>query len=268
MTFGFIGAGNMASAIIQGMTIKSNVYEGKDIQVYDISSHAVKQLAIDCGVVACHSPEDAVICDVLILAVKPNTLPIILPQLKEVIQKHRPLVISIAVSRTLSFLENLLGDNVPIVRVMPNINAKAAASTSGFCANANVTSKQKETVCRIFSTVGSVTEIDESQFSIFGVLAGSAPAFAYLYIDVLARAAQKAGMSKKQALELSAQTVLGSAKMVLESNEHPWSLVDQVCSPGGTTIEGIYTLEENGFESCLIKAFDAVLNKDKALQSK
>ena len=116
--------------------------------------------------------------------------------------------------------------------------------------------------------MGSITEIPEGQFSIFGVIAGSSPAFAYLYIDSLARAAVKAGMPKDKALQIAAQTVFGSAKMVMESEEHPWKLVDMVCSPGGTTIEGICSLEENGFETAVHKAFDAVLAKDKLIRSK
>ena len=120
----------------------------------------------------------------------------------------------------------------------------------------------------MFSTIGSVIEISEEQFSIFSVIGGASVAFVYLYIDALSRAALKAGMPKKQALEITAQTVLGSAKMVLESGEHPWVLIDQVCSPGGTTIEGICSLEQNGFESTIVNAFDAVLQKDKWIGEK
>ena len=120
----------------------------------------------------------------------------------------------------------------------------------------------------MFQTIGTVAEVEESQVDVFSVIGGAAPAFAYLYIDALARAAVKAGMPKKQALEITAATVLGSAKMVLESGEHPWALVDQVCSPGGTTIEGVTALQANGFESTLCKAFDAVLEKDKKIAGK
>ena len=120
----------------------------------------------------------------------------------------------------------------------------------------------------MFATIGTVLEIAEQQFSMFSVIGGASVAFAYLYIDALSRAALKAGMSKKQALEITAQTVLGSAKMILESGEHPWELIDQVCSPGGTTIEGVCALQENGFESTLVKAFDAVLQKDKWIARK
>ena len=126
---------------------------------------------------------------------------------------------------------------------MPNINAKVGCATSAFCTTETVSDEQKAIVKKLFSTVGAVTELSEKMFSIHSVIGGAAPAFAYLYIDALSRAAVKAGMPKKQALELTAQTVLGSAKMVLESGEHPWELIDQVCSPGGTTIEGVCSLE-------------------------
>ncbi|HBF65306.1 MAG TPA: hypothetical protein DDW34_05620 [Clostridium sp.] len=151
---------------------------------------------------------------------------------------------------------------------MPNINAKIGASTTGLCVNSFVSPPQKHLVKEIFETIGTVAEIEESQFSIFSVIGGASVAFAYLYMDALAHAALKAGMPKKQALQLTAETVLGSAKMVLESGEAPWPLIDQVCSPGGTTIEGVTTLQGGGFESVLVKAFDAVLAKDKAIGEK
>lgn len=148
---------------------------------------------------------------------------------------------------------------------MPNINAKVGAAMSALCANQQVTQAQKELVARLFCAVGQVKELDESFFPLFGVIAGSAPAFAYLFIDSLARAAVKNGMQKQAALEIAAQTVLGSAKLILESGEHPWVLIDQVCSPGGTTIEGIAALQETGFETGIRKAVDAALEKDRKL---
>lgn len=269
MKFGFIGAGNMAGAIIKGMTIGTKSYNANCIYVTSktkVSSHELAQL---CGVTACDCSQEVIEnTDVLILAVKPYVLSEILPSLKEMILKKNPLVISIAAGKTLDFLESFLSKTTSIVRVMPNINAKVGASTSGFCCNDAVTQKQKEIVTSLFSTIGSVIEVQESHFGIFSVIAGAAPAFAYLYMDSLARAAQKAGMQKKQALEIAAQTVFGSAKMVLESKEHPWELIDQVCSPGGTTIEGVSSLQKSGFEAALTKAFDAVLEKDKLIAQK
>ena len=177
-------------------------------------------------------------------------------------------LVSIAAGLFTEKLRDFAGGEFKIIRVMPNINAKIGASTNGMCANAYVTEEQKAVVKGMFETIGTVIEVDEAHFGIFTVLAGSAPAFHYLYMDALARAAVKAGMPKKQALEIAAAAVEGSAKMVLESGEHPMALVDQVCSPGGTTIEGIAALQANGFEATLTKAFDAVLEKDNKIAGK
>ncbi len=266
MNYGFIGAGNMASAIIKGMTIGTKSFDGKNIYACALHKSTTDKLAEECGIISCSSASEVIAkSDVLILAVKPAVLADVVPPVKNEILQKKPLVISIAAGKTLSYLKELLGDELAIVRVMPNINAKVGCSTSGFCTTENVFPEQKEIVKALFETIGSITEIPEKLFGIHGVLGGAAPAFAYLYIDALARAAVKAGMPKKQALELTAQTVLGSAKMVLESGEHPWALIDQVCSPGGTTIEGICSLEANDFEATLHKAFDAVYEKDKRL---
>lgn len=269
MNFGFIGAGNMASAIIKGMTIGTKSYDGNCIYVTSKTNVSSNELAKLCGVHVCSCSQEVIQnADVLILAVKPHILSEILPFSKEFILKKNPLVISIAAGKTLEYIEGFLSQTTPITRVMPNINAKVGASTSGFCCNHAVTQKQKEIVISLFSTIGSTIEIEQSHFGIFSVIAGAAPAFAYLYMDSFARAAQKAGMPKKQALEIVSQTVFGSAKMILESEEHPWALIDQVCSPGGTTIEGISSLQKSGFEATLTKAFDAVLEKDKLIAQK
>lgn len=269
MNFGFIGAGNMVSAIVKGMTIGTKSYEGSCIYITSKSGTSAQELAKITSANYCKNAQEVIsFSDVLILGVKPHVLSEILPQLKKEIDEKKPLIISIAAGKTLEYLASFLQPETPIIRVMPNINAKIGASTTGICKNAFVTEKQLTTAKNIFSTIGSITEISEEQFSIFSVLGGASVAFAYLYIDALSRAALKAGMPKKQALEITSQTVLGSAKMILEGKEQPWSLIDQVCSPGGTTIEGICALEENGFESTLVKAFDAVLNKDKWIGEK
>lgn len=269
MKFGFIGAGNMAGAIVKGMTIGTKSYDGKDIFITSKTVTSAQKLADACGAVAVKTAVEVVAeSDVLVLAVKPHVLASIVPELKDEIAAKKPLVVSIAAGKTLDYLAELLPAETPIVRVMPNINAKIGAATNGMCVNGYVTDEQKAVVRGMFETIGTVIEVDENHFGIFTVLAGSAPAFAYMYMDALARAAVKAGMPKKQALEIAAATVEGSAKMVLESGEHPMALVDQVCSPGGTTIEGVAALQANGFEATLTKAFDAVLEKDNKIAGK
>ncbi len=266
MKFGFIGAGNMGGAIVKGMTIGTGKYAPENISVTDIFLPAAEKLSDICGVNVCQTGADVVSgSDVVVLAVKPHILATAVPELKDTIAAKKPLIVSIAAGKSLEYLASLLPEGTPIVRVMPNINAKIGAATCGICANEYVAEEQKEIVKAMFGTIGTVLEIGENHFGIFMTLAGAAPAFAYLYMDALARAAVKAGMPKKQALEIAAATVEGSAKMVLKSGEHPMELVDQVCSPGGTTIEGVLSLQANGFESALAQAFDAVLEKDKHL---
>ena len=269
MNFGFIGAGNMAGAIVKGMTIGTNSFDGKDIYITSKTVTSAAKLAEECGAVVLETAaEVAAVSDVLVLAVKPHVLASVVPALEQEIAAKKPLVVSIAAGKTLDYLASLLPAETPIVRVMPNINAKIGAATSGMCVNGYVTEEQKAIVKGMFETIGAVIEVEENHFGIFTVLAGSAPAFAYMYMDALARAAVKAGMPKKQALEIAAATVEGSAKMVLASGEHPMALVDQVCSPGGTTIEGVAALQANGFEATLTKAFDAVLEKDNKIAGK
>ena len=166
---------------------------------------------------------------------------------------------------TIDYLAQALYENAPIVRVMPNINARVGASTVAFCANASVADEQKKLVETMLCTIGTVTELPESMFSVFTAIAGSSPAFTYIYIDALARAAVQAGMPKAQALQIAASSVFGSAKLVMESGEHPYALADSVCSPSGTTIDGVLTLQENAFESTVHKAIKAVIEKDKRL---
>lgn len=269
MNFGFIGAGNMVGAIVKGMTVGTGSYEGKQIFLTSRSVFSAERLAEECGAKACTTSKEVITkSDVVILGVKPNVLSELLPPLKQDFAEKKPLVVSIAAGKTLDYLSQYLPEKTPIVRVMPNINAKIGGSTTGICVNEFVTSQQKQVVRDMFSTIGTVEEIDESQFSIFSVIGGASVAFAYLYMDALAHAALKAGMPKKQALKITAETVLGSARMLLESGEAPWPLIDQVCSPGGTTIEGVTALQAGGFEATLVKAFDAVLEKDKAIGEK
>lgn len=265
MTIGFIGCGNMAGAIVSGL-LAAGLYRPDDIFVTDVTPERSCECAGRFGVSAADTAQELIVrSDTVVLAVKPVVFPTLLPELSAALRAKNPLVVSIAAGKTIGYIEEQLGFSPALVRVMPNINAKAGASMSAFCANQKVSQEQKALVARLFGAVGQIIELDESFFPLFGVIAGSAPAFAYLFIDSLARAAVKNGMNKHAALEIAAQTVLGSAKLILESGEHPWALIDQVCSPGGTTIEGIAAMQENGLETAVRKAVDAAVAKDQKL---
>ena len=263
MKYGFIGLGNMATAIIKGM-ILSTSYDSKGILGYDPYSKAGRDLASDMGIRVCASLAELAAADVLVLAVKPQTLPEVMRELRP-LNISGKLVISIAAGRSLAVLQEGLGHGMAIVRVMPNINAKVGAATSAFAANGNCGEEQKIIVDALFSTIGTILELPEEQFAVFTAIAGCSPAFSYMYIDALARAAVRRGIPKAKALEIAASSVYGSAKMILETREHPFALIDQVSSPGGTTVEGVCALQEHGFESAVHKAVEAAVMKDKVL---
>ena len=261
---GFIGAGNMASAIIKGVVASGKISE--DIAVFDISEDKAQALSCEYGVKVLTSTEDIVRqCDKVVLSVKPNVFPSLLNEIGEALKENNPLIISIAAGKTLGFIGGCLPYEGRIVRVMPNINAKVGAAVSAYCGNKKVSRSDLDFVRDLCESFGIAVNIDEKLFSIYSAIGGCSPAFAYMFIDSLARAAVKNGMPKQQALEVAAGAVLGSAKMILESGEHPWELVDQVCSPGGTTIEGVSALQNGGFEAVVGSAVEAAYNKDKSL---
>lgn len=263
MNFGFIGAGNMASAIFKGM-LDNNYTNSKNIFIYDTDSEKLKLYLNTLDINICSSYADIINnSDILIIAVKPNIVPTLLPEISDYIKEKKILVVSIAAGITIKTIENLLGFKVPIVRVMPNINAEICLSTTAYCTNDIVTFEESQVIQQCFEAIGYVTKIEENEFAVFAAIAGCSPAYAYLFIDSLAKGAQKYGMNKKKALEIAANAVLGSAKMLANSKMHPWELIDKVCSPGGTTIEGICTLEEYKFESGIVKAVENSILKDK-----
>lgn len=262
---GFIGCGNMAEAIISG-AVSSGFIEGKDIAVFDIDTAKSQVLKDRFGVCVCNSAEDTVksTC-VVVLAVKPQVFPSVLPQIKDALTVRSTAVISIGAGKTLDYIGGFLNADTPIVRVMPNINAKVGAAMSAVCHNNNVDEKLLRYSKELCASFGEVIELPEEQFPLFSVIAGCSPAFSFMYIDTLARAAVKNGMSRQNALKIATQAVLGSAKMISESTAHPWELADSVCSPGGTTIEGVASLQRDGFEAAVINAVEASLDKDKKL---
>ena len=268
MKIGFIGCGNMATAIINGIT-NNNVVSEKDINAYDIFDGATKKLKENKDINICENEKDVVkSSDIIFLAVKPNVQASVLKAIDGEIKDK--LIISIAAGKTIEFIESNLKCKAKIVRVMPNINAKVGEAISAYCFNDSVTGEDKTNVESLLNGIGQVLCLDESYFPLFGVIGGCGPAFAYMFIDAMARAGVKNGMKKSDALKISAQTVLGSAKMILESDEHPWQLIDNVCSPGGTTIEGVTSLQQTAlkrqFIMQLIKRLIRIRNYNNSLR--
>lgn len=266
MKIGFLGAGNMASAIIRGM-VKSGA-EPSSLACFDIDTQKTFLLNKECGVAVCQTAEQ--LCeesDTLVLCVKPQMMASVLSPLRAILQIQRPLVISIAAGKTIDSITQMIGCDVPMVRVMPNICAKVGEAVTAYCSNALVTQQHVSTVYEIFEAVGTVVPLSEDQFGIFSVLAGCSPAYTLLYMNALATAGVRGGLSKATALEIVTQSVLGTAKLLLETDEHPHVLIDSVCSPAGTTIEGVCALQDGGLEKTVINAALASLEKDKKLQN-
>lgn len=254
----------MASAIIGG-AVSSNFVEGENICVFDVDESKAEYLNKEYGVKTCNSAEElAKNSEFIVLAVKPQIFPAVLPQIKESI--NNSVVVSIGAGKTLEYIGSFLNENTPVIRVMPNINAKVGASMSAVCKNEFADDKALDFVKGLCNSFGEVVEIPESQFALFGVIAGCSPAYSFMFIDSMAREAVKNGMKKDEALKICAQAVLGSAKMILEDKENnPWALINSVCSPGGTTIEGVAKLQSEGFDTAVMNAVKASLEKDKKL---
>ena len=263
MKIGFIGAGNMAGAIIRGMV--AGGFHGSDILVYDTDAAKMAALFEECGVCVCQSGEEACGGDAVVLAVKPQVFPTLLPALAEELHRSQPLVISIAAGKTLEYIEHNIGSGLPLVRVMPNIAAKVGEAMSAFCGNELVRDDHRSIVRLVFEAVGEVIELEEKLFSAFSAIAGCSPAFTLLYVDALAEAGVRYGIPKQTALKIAAQAVLGTTRLLQEGTQHPRELIDQVCSPGGTTIEGMCALQREGFEAAVLAAAQAAMEKDQRL---
>lgn len=261
---GIIGCGNMAQAMLQGILAKG-LYAKEDIVVSRRSEEALScirekygiQTTTDNGLVA----EKA---DVLILAIKPYQFSEVIPAIASRI-KEDTLVISIAAGQTLANMERLFGRKVHLVRTMPNTPALVMAGATGICFNRHVKEEEKGQVLTLFESFGVVAVVPENQMDTVIGVSGSSPAYVFMFIEAMADAAVADGMAREQAYRLAAQSVMGSAKMVLETGKHPGELKDMVCSPGGTTIEAVRVLEEKGLRSAIIEGQMACVKKAKEL---
>lgn len=263
-TIVFIGCGSMASAMIRGMVESGQVLGEQIIASAPRGGHFEEIAAL--GAETTHDNCAAARrADVLFLAVKPYLLEEVAREIKD----HVPegcLIVSVAAGKTLETLSELFGADAHVVRVMPNTPAAVRESMSAVSASSSVTEEEKEKVLSLLRSFGRAEEIPEKLMDVFGALAGSSPAWVYMFIEALADGAVAEGMPRAQAYTFGAQAVKGAAEMVLSSGKHPGQLKDEVCSPGGTTIEAVAVLEEMGMRSAVIEAERACVEKTKALR--
>lgn len=264
MRLGFIGCGNMASAIIGGI-LEKKIVAREDItastKTEESAVRAREKLGITCTT---DNKEAAADADILFLAVKPQFCGEVIKEIKEAVNGEQ-VVVSIAAGKKLSWLEEQFGSGRKIVRTMPNTPALVGEGITGVCSNGAVTEKELEQVLELMRSCGRAETVTETMLDVVGAVSGSSPAFVFMFIEAMADGAVAEGMPRKKAYEFAAQAVLGSAKMVLDTGMHPGELKDMVCSPAGTTIEGVGVLEERGMRSAVAESIRACVEKTRQL---
>lgn len=257
---GIIGFGNMGSAIIKGLTETESVYP-ENITLSDKEKNKTLDFLRNYPLINFSSnTENAKNSKYLIIAVKPHQYNSVLNEIKEFINENT-VIISIAAGITISDLKYVLGNSVKTVRTMPNTPAMINEGMTAVSFDVNITDSERDTVLNIFNSIGKTEVFEEKFMDFIPALSGSSPAYVFMMIEAMADAAVLSGISRDKAYKMAAQSILGAAKLFLNSGKHPGELKDMVCSPGGTTIEAVSVLEENGFRSSVIKAMNACSEK-------
>lgn len=260
----FLGGGNMAEALIKGL-IAAGAARPEQVLVTDISADRLAHLKNAYGILPQKNNSGAVReAEVVILCVKPQVIEKVLAEIAPAIDGKK-LVISIAAGISIAKIEKALKDGARVVRVMPNTPALVLAGAAALARGGHATIDDVALAQDIFNAVGRAVVVEEKLMDAVTGLSGSGPAYVFMIIDALSDAGVKAGLPRPLALELAAQTVYGSAKMVLETKEHPGKLRDMVTSPGGTTIEGLHALEKGKFRATLMNAVEAATARSKEL---
>lgn len=264
MKLGFIGCGNMASAIIRGI-LKKGIYDKEDIIVSNLTEEGCHRSREKLGVTAIRDSKEVVRqAKVLFLAIKPQFYAQTIEEIREEITPAH-LIITIAPGKTIAWLTEQFKKEVKLIRTMPNTPALVGEGMTGMCVNELVTEQEAELARKLLESFGKVEMVPENLLDVVVSVSGSSPAYIFILIEAMADGAVADGMPRKQAYQFAAQAVLGSAKMVLETGLHPGELKDMVCSPGGTTMEAVRTLEHAGFRSAIIEAMKACVEKGRTM---
>jgi pyrroline-5-carboxylate reductase len=264
LTIGFLGAGKMAGALAKGF-INAKLVEPGQIIASDVYEAARTSFGWTAGAKTTESnPEVLKFANVIVLAVKPDQVADVLKEIRvHFTEKH--LLISIAAGVPIAKLQAGLSEVARVVRVMPNTPALVGASATAYALGKAAKAEDGELAKKLFSAVGVAFQVKEPLLDAVTGLSGSGPAYAYLMVEALSDGGVAAGLPRDVATKLAAQTLLGAAKMVLETDLHPGALKDMVTSPGGTTIEGLHELEKGGLRGTLMNAVRAAAEKSKKL---
>ena len=264
MKLGFIGTGNMASAIMGGV-IKKNIFPAEEIIGADLFAPGRERVKEQFGINVTDSNKEVIEkAEVVILSVKPQFYADVIAEIKDIV-KPEQLIITIAPGKTLTWLADQFGKAVKITRTMPNTPAMVGEGMTAACPNEHMTEEEIEYVKTLLSSFSLVEIVPEKLMDTVTAVSGSSPAYVFMFIEAMADAAVLDGMPRAQAYKFAAQAVLGSAKMVLDTGKHPGELKDMVCSPAGTTIDAVRVLEECGFRGTIIDAVQTCVEKSRSL---
>ncbi len=266
-TIAFLGAGNMAEALMKGL-LRAHVAAPSEIICTDKRGERGPELTHKYGVR--FEKENLVAvreASIVVLSVKPQAMNRLLEEIKPALDESK-LVISIAAGVPIEAIERKVGHGIRIIRTMPNTPALVGAGATALAAGEHATEADLVQAKALFEAVGMAVVVEEPLLDAVTGLSGSGPAYIFLIIEALADGGVKAGLARDQAQELAAQTVLGSAKLLIETGEHPGRLKDQVTSPGGTAIAGLHTLEAGGLRTTLMDAVEVATNRSRELGKK
>lgn len=258
MKYGFIGCGNMGGAIARALSKTTT-----DILLSDpyAAEGLAKQLCCKYG-----SNEQAVLnCDRLFLAVKPQILRSAISPIAELLCKKKPLLITMAAGVEIAAIEEMVGDKLPIIRIMPNTPVAVGCGTILYCCNDLVDQKTLDDFLKDMQYAGMLDPISENLIDAGSALSGCGPAYVYMFIEALSDGAVACGVPRAKAMTYAANTLIGAAQMVLQSGNHPGALKDAVCSPGGSTIAGVRALEESAFRGAVMNCVEAAYHRTKEL---
>jgi pyrroline-5-carboxylate reductase len=259
-----LGSGNMGEALVKGL-LRAGKIPPESLVCTDERAERREEVQKRYGVmVSSDNRAAASHADIIVLAVKPQVMDLLLEQIASAVDA-RKLVISIAAGVPISAISHKLGAGVRIVRAMPNTPALVGAGAAALARGPHATDEDLEQALSLFEAVGAAVVVEEHHLDAVTGLSGSGPAFVFMAIEALADGGVKVGLARPIAMALAAQAVMGAAKLVLETGEHPGRLKDQVTSPGGTSIAGVHALEQHGFRAALIAAVEVATKRSKEL---
>ena len=259
MKYGFIGCGNMGGAVAAALAKTTH-----DIMITDRSGKA-RKIAEELGILYGDNLSVAKECDVLFLCVKPHMTKDMLLPLQTVLQERKPLLVTMAAGLTMAQIEAFSGTDLPVVRIMPNTPVAVGKGMIQYCRNALVDDTSLSDLLSDLRFAGNLDPLDEALIDAASAVSGCGPAYAYLFLEAMADGGVACGIPRAKALEYAAATLAGAAEMYLATRQHPGALKDAVCSPGGSTIEGIKALEEHGFRGAVMDCVTAAYEKNETL---